>query len=217
MISKKNFSAFKIVNMVLIMSIGFSGLLSCSSQQIQRNSDEAKVCYNRGVDKLKMNNYEEALMEFSKAISFDPQFAEAYNVRAYIYVSKMNKLEEAVSDFSQAIKIQPDNPDIYNHRGWTYWLSGNYEDAFNDYNTAVKLGTVKYAVYFNIGLYYIYCKKDKVKALQYFEKAFDMGCDPYAESIIKNEDKKDDGYYMKDIIHDPDFIKLQKKYKKRKK
>lgn len=213
MTCQKRFSSFKMMKMILITNIVFFSLISCSSQQIQQNPDEAKTCYNRGLENLKMNKYEEALMEFSRAISYDPQLTEAYNMRAYIYVNIMNKPEDAVSDLSQSIRIQPDNPDIYIHRGWSYWLAGRYEDAFNDYNSSIKLGSKRYHVYFNMGLYYIYCKKDKKKALKYFEEAFEMGCDPYAESILKNKDKKDDGYYMKDIINDPDFIKLQKKYK----
>lgn len=221
--------------------------ITAATEEIERNPDDARAYYNRGVEYQDINEFDEAIKDYTRAINLDLKCVPAYYDRSICYMM-LGEYDEAIADISRVIELSPDNEkgyicrayiyfesdqfenaindcneaininskssDHYISRGWYYWVIGECDRAFADYNAALNLGSENYAVYFNIGLYYIYYKKDKAKALEYFEKAFQKGYDPYNEGITNDNDKKNDGYYMKNIINDPVFKRLQKKYKK---
>ena len=51
--------------------------------------------------------YEECLAEAQKAIEIRPDYAEAYNNKAYALIG-MNRLDEAIRDFQEAVRLKPD-------------------------------------------------------------------------------------------------------------
>ena len=62
--------------------------------------------------------YDEALVDYTKAIDLDPNLAMAYNNRASIY-SKRGQYDLAIADYTKAIEnlllshFDPDDPDSY--------------------------------------------------------------------------------------------------------
>jgi tetratricopeptide (TPR) repeat protein len=59
----------------------------------------AELCQDR--------KYEECLEEAQKAIEIRPDYAEAYNNKAYALIA-MNRLDEAIRDFREAVRLKPD-------------------------------------------------------------------------------------------------------------
>ena len=55
-----------------------------------------------------MENYEEALQDCKKAISFDPDYSKAYSRMGLIY-SKINLFAESENCYEKALKLEPDN------------------------------------------------------------------------------------------------------------
>ncbi|XP_076983019.1 tetratricopeptide repeat protein 6 isoform X3 [Tamandua tetradactyla] len=65
---------------------------------------------------LYLDNYTEAIWQFSEAIKMDPLYIQSYICRAEGY-HKLHKLKEAVKDLSRAIHLQPDGIQLYIIRG----------------------------------------------------------------------------------------------------
>ncbi len=62
-----------------------------------RTTREAEYHYNRGVKKAKQERYTEALEHFSQAISFQPDYIDAYKYRGFVY-SILGKDRKANAD-----------------------------------------------------------------------------------------------------------------------
>ena len=77
-----------------------------------------------------------ALDEVKQALQIDPNLADAYSVRALIYMELMeNKLAE--ENFQQAMKLAPDNPDLANNFGWFLCQSGRVEQSIDYFEKAL--------------------------------------------------------------------------------
>ncbi|OWW20882.1 type IV pilus biogenesis/stability protein PilW [Noviherbaspirillum denitrificans] len=78
-----------------------------------------------------------ALDEIRQALAADPAFAEAYVMRALIYMDMgENKLAE--ENFQQAIKLSPNNPDFNNNYGWFLCQNGKEKESIAYFDAALK-------------------------------------------------------------------------------
>ncbi|KAI4060668.1 tetratricopeptide repeat domain 6 [Homo sapiens] len=75
---------------------------------------------------LHLDNYTEAIWQFSEAIRIDPLCIQSYLCRAETYF-KLHKLKKAVNELSRAIHLQPDGIQLYIRRG-QYLLMMKYYD-----------------------------------------------------------------------------------------
>lgn len=77
-----------------------------------------------------------ALEEVKQALQIDPNMADAYSVRALIYMETgENKLAE--QNFLRALKMQPDNPDFSNNYGWFLCRTGHEKDSIRYFDAAL--------------------------------------------------------------------------------
>ncbi len=79
-----------------------------------------------------------ALDEIKLALAIDPNNADAYIIRAVIYM-EMDEMRLAEENFKRALSIAPSNPDLANNYGWYLCLNGQeeksiayFEAAFNN-------------------------------------------------------------------------------------
>merc|ERR1711970_1035403 len=73
------------------------------------NCQESAIFYcNRAAAYTSLTNYEEALQDCKKAISFDPDYSKAYSRMGLIY-SKINLYAESENCYEKALKLEPDN------------------------------------------------------------------------------------------------------------
>jgi tetratricopeptide (TPR) repeat protein len=83
-------------------------------------------------------DYDQAIVEYNKALRIDPDFVEAYNNRGRARRSK-GDYDEAIADYNRAIQIKPDYADAYTNRGSAYYYKKNYEHARADWEWALQL------------------------------------------------------------------------------
>lgn len=77
-----------------------------------------------------------ALDEVKQALQIDPNLADAYSVRALIYMEMMeNGLAE--ENFRQAMKLSPDNPDLANNFGWFLCQTGRADQSIAYFERAL--------------------------------------------------------------------------------
>ena len=151
--------------------VGGQNTISTSSDRTD-SQKRAGIRLQLAVGYYQQHQMEVALDEIRQALQADPDFADAYSMRALIYMDMgENKLAE--SDFLTALRLSPTNPDFNNNYGWFLCQTGRerqsisyFESAFNNrtYESPAK-------AFNNAGTCSLQLK-DRTAALQYFSQAF---------------------------------------------
>jgi tetratricopeptide (TPR) repeat protein len=86
----------------------------------------------------KKNNLEKALDHLNRAVEIHPDFSQAYNNIAAIYL-KMNRRDEAEAAFLKSIEIDPDAKAARKNLGFIYLTTGREEEAAASLKKAAEL------------------------------------------------------------------------------
>lgn len=100
----------------------------------------SKSFSHRGSIYFRMEQYDNALIDFNKAIECDPFSQDNYLQRAFAYM-ELREYDKAISDFNLCHQSDPKNSDIINNRGVCYLRSGNLKSALDDFNKAILLNS----------------------------------------------------------------------------
>ena len=106
------------------------------------NADETehpKTFLDRGDRHVAAREFDQAIAEYTRAIALKPNFAEAYNNRAYANYSKYDGTGDPLSDLNRAIELRPDYPHALNTRGCVYLSGGDLDRALADFSRAIEL------------------------------------------------------------------------------
>ena len=128
--------------------------------------------YNRGLAKSDLENNEEAIKDYDKAIELNPNYSDAYNNRG-VSKSDLGNNEEAIKDYDKAIESNPNNSDAYNNRGNEKNNLKQYNEAIKDFNKAIELNPNNSSAYNNRGV----AKKNSGKyeeAIKDYNKAIEL-------------------------------------------
>jgi tetratricopeptide (TPR) repeat protein len=105
----------------------------------------AKECFEKGHE-YSVTEYEKSIAQYTKAIIYKPDFADAYFSRGYqiYYHFKENKgnnedFIKAIDDLSKAIDLAPDSSKSFFFRGLTRIEMKMYNDAIKDFDIAINL------------------------------------------------------------------------------
>ncbi len=58
-----------------------------------------------------MRAYDEAIVEYKKALALDPTQVDAYTNLGFIYKEVQGRISDAVIEFREAKRLDPNNPD----------------------------------------------------------------------------------------------------------
>lgn len=83
-------------------------------------------------------NFEEAIVEYTKVIALQPDNLDAYHNRG-IAKANLKDYNGAILDFTNTIKINPNHDLAYYNRGNAKDDLKDFKDAITDYNKAIKL------------------------------------------------------------------------------
>ncbi|MDR2364939.1 MAG: type IV pilus biogenesis/stability protein PilW [Zoogloeaceae bacterium] len=78
-----------------------------------------------------------ALEEANMAITADPRYASAYNVRALVH-AMLREFNMADADFKKALSFAPNDPDINNNYGWFLCQRDRMQESFPHFMIAIK-------------------------------------------------------------------------------
>lgn len=99
----------------------------------------AEEFYEKGKQIASVENADQAIDNYSKAIKINPKLGKAYNNRGVAYIWK-KKFDLAIEDFSKAIELDPRNGKAYNNRAIVYSYQGETGRALQDLKKAKSLG-----------------------------------------------------------------------------
>jgi tetratricopeptide (TPR) repeat protein len=126
-----NFQNYCIL-IAIILSMVFSlGVLTGCLSPLEKH-------LSRGVNAYANGNYEEAIIEYTKAIEIDPKNKGAYYFRGFSYF-KNGQYDLAIVDFTKDIEINPRSPNAYAARGFLYSITDQNYLAIVDYNQAIAI------------------------------------------------------------------------------
>ncbi|MYB95650.1 tetratricopeptide repeat protein, partial [Candidatus Poribacteria bacterium] len=116
----------------------------------QREQIRAAAYYGLGKEKFSVKDYTGALIDFDKAIAFNPAYVRAYYERgkAQFY---LGDYDNGVASLTQMIKIDPEDADAYYGRGTVKVLFGDYAGAIVDFDKAIELDAQHATAYRNRG------------------------------------------------------------------
>lgn len=169
---------------ILILFIGINAVLTYQRNKVWENEftlwddivhkspHKARPYLNRGLSYFLKNDFDRALADYNKAVSFDPNYEMAYNNRGIVY-KEQGHLTEALSDFNKSIAIEPNSSEPYANRGAVLIKLEKYDQALADFNKALEGNPYNAKGYNYRGV--TYAKKgDSTKALADLTKSIEM-------------------------------------------
>jgi tetratricopeptide (TPR) repeat protein len=127
---------------------------------IEKFPDQNIAAYsNRGIAYTSSGQWDNAMADFSKAMTIDPKYPVSYANRGIVY-GNLGKEEDAISDFTKAIEIDPNYTLAYHNRGVAYGDLGQFDKAVKDLLHAIRLDAKYISAYTNLSI--IYCHKNHV-------------------------------------------------------
>ncbi len=123
----------------------------------------AKQFYKAGMNFKESQNNKDAIEQFSKAISMDPDYVDAYIERAYSYENS-DQLSLANEDLKRALVFETKSPEIYYDAARINFKTENYQEAANYLAKALDLKT-KYLEAYQLQIK-VMLKLDKVEEAQ---------------------------------------------------
>lgn len=106
-----------------------------------QDAKTAQEYFSRGGEAFDGGNCKEAIAAYTQALALNPNYAEAYNNRAYAYM-RMQNYASALPDLDQALRIRPDYMNALMNRGdiHNYYFAQDRKKAIADYDHIIRLG-----------------------------------------------------------------------------
>ena len=101
-----------------------------------KRESPAALYVQMGIAYLREGQTAIALQKLKKAISIDPQNAQAYNVTGILY-ERLGKMDLADEHYAKAVELKPRDPYIRNARGSFFCKQGEYEKAQIEFEQAL--------------------------------------------------------------------------------
>lgn len=113
--------------------------------------------------------YDKATKALKKAIEFDNENWEAYNLMGMIYYRLSDPI--AIEYFKTAIKLFPNNLEIRFNAGLVFQEFDLFDEAISEYDYIISVDNMSYQAYYNSGYVYVTKLKDYEKAVESFSFA----------------------------------------------
>ncbi len=97
----------------------------------------AQIRLQLAIGYFEQKQYPVALDEVKLALVADPNFVDAYSVRALIYMA-MGETRLAEENFQTAMRLSPNNPDINNNYGWYLCQNDRAAQSIAYFDAALK-------------------------------------------------------------------------------
>ena len=78
-----------------------------------------------------------ALDEIKQALTIDPTYTDAYNLRGLVYL-RLNNLILAEDSFQRALALDPRDPDVAHNYGWLLCQQSKFEESFRYFFRALE-------------------------------------------------------------------------------
>ena len=150
---------------------------------LNKKSRDYEYFFNRAQDEFEVANYEEAILDYNKALKLSPtEICLVYSMRGNAK-RNLGDLDGAISDQNKALGFDPLYIDGYFNRSSAKLKKGDFTGAIDDYTKVIQINPNDSDAFFNRA--YVKNKVGDIKgACEDWKKAADLG-DEEAEKLIK--------------------------------
>lgn len=136
-------------------------------------SDRAWAYNIRGLTNARMENYEDAIVDYTEAVALSPTYRVVYENRASVY-STLDDWENVAEDRKTILELAPNIEGVYNNLAWAYIQLERYNEALdyveveleNNSDLDYAIDTLGWALW-GTGEYF--------DAIEAFERAIELG------------------------------------------
>jgi tetratricopeptide (TPR) repeat protein len=157
--------------------------LSCICIPVVAYSSDAIGWFEQGNAFMKNKNYSEAIRVYDKAISFEPDYFEAWNGKADA-LNRAQQFTEALEASDRVLVLKPDYVQGWINRGYILYNLGRYDEELKAYETAITLDPASPDAWFNEG-YSLAGMKRYDEAIEAFDKV--QALDPTFPNLAANK------------------------------
>lgn len=118
------------------------------------------------------DGYQQAIGDYTEAIKLKPDFFDAFNDRAQVFLW-LHNYDQALADCNAAIRINPAGAESYAGRGRLYNAKGQYDQAIASFDEAIVRSSANAYTYYSRGRAFV-GKRDNARALADFDKAIGL-------------------------------------------
>lgn len=127
----------------------YTGAIKTFNDILAQDSNNFLAYNARGTAYVELENYDQAIADFSKAISLHPLFADAYYNRGRTY-RMLKKFDQAITDLNRSVESAPTE---FGYRangniGLIYHQQGEYAKALEAFATAISFDGSKADTYY---------------------------------------------------------------------
>jgi tetratricopeptide (TPR) repeat protein len=133
---------------------------------------QAQQAYADGIGLFKANRYEQAILNFTRAVDLKPDFAEAYRMRGRAYAA-IDKPDDAIPDFTKVSLLSPKDGSVLIERGFAYLDKKDLTHAMADASGALAIDS-KLARAYNLRATVERAVGETRKALDDFSRAVEL-------------------------------------------
>lgn len=101
---------------------------SGSHRKNQENPKTAFVFYYAAENEIEQGNFREALAKLDSAISYNPGYANFYQVKGWVYEA-LEKPDSAIAAYERCLRYRSVYPEVWSRLGRLYLQAKNYENA----------------------------------------------------------------------------------------
>ncbi|SDL31526.1 Tetratricopeptide repeat-containing protein [Catalinimonas alkaloidigena] len=140
-----------------MMAGDYDAAMKSCNKLIRTHSDHPErfpeLFLMRGICYAKEDKTKQALKDFTDAISYDPQYLDAYRERGQLY-AKSGELAQAVADYDVIVSFLPDDPRYLSERANLKRRMGSVDGAIDDYQKVIALAPSSQVYYEKAMLHY---------------------------------------------------------------
>jgi hypothetical protein len=129
--------------------------LTPSGYKITQDDIKKVNLYNKGVNKMAEEKFEDAIRCFDLSLRIDPFFVDALIKKGYSHFH-LKQYNLAITIFDKVLEIDINNPEVWNMKGLVFYKSKNYEKAIEccekaiDFNPNNAMAWYNYACYMTL-------------------------------------------------------------------
>jgi type IV pilus biogenesis/stability protein PilW len=122
---------------IFLLFVFVTACASTNSSDTANKADKATAHYKIGRSYYNESKFQQAYIEFQKALEINPKDTEVLNGIGIIQLVQFEDSEKAIEYFKRALKVDKDFSEAWNNLGVAYERTGKIDEAIAAYEKAV--------------------------------------------------------------------------------
>ncbi|MGA2363077.1 MAG: protein kinase [Candidatus Aminicenantales bacterium] len=145
-------------------------------QMVEKYPKAKGIFFNLGIHYVNKEAYDEAIIEYNRALELDPNYGMAHNNLGFVYIAT-GDFSKAVEHLQKYVSLRPGEANPLDSLAEAYFDMGQLDEAIANYKEALKIKSDFFNSCFSVGYTYA-LKADYAEALRWMDKFTAMAPSP---------------------------------------